>query len=262
MKSFNNYYQFIEWSLMKMTESKSAKAYCRHCKQKTNHISVKEPYKKKSNFEDDIHWYEYYYVAKCMGCDTIAFIKEYSDEEMWEKDPFTGEQKYSVEITIYPEQPKIDESIMGTANLQLSPKEFEKIPQDILSLYTQVIHIYNLKYYLLCAFGLRTLIEAVCKEVGVNSGILREEDKLFRYKQDGCTEIRSQSLEGKIYGLYEGDYILWKHALILQKVRDVGNSAAHEIKPPSMTTVKESIKIIEKVLEDIYDLDKYQRIFT
>ncbi|MCP3793067.1 DUF4145 domain-containing protein [Paenibacillus sp. CH40] len=248
-----------------MTETRTAKAYCSHCKVETNHISIQNPYKRQTEYGDEIQWEEFYYVARCMGCDTIAFIREYGDEDMWNESPYIdGERDYYTTITVYPEKPKEDptlkDPILVIPALQLSPKEFEKLPEDILELYNQIIHVYNLKYYLLCAFGLRTLIEAICKEVGVTDGTLFDENKQAILKKDGLTKCKSQSLEGKIYGLYENDYILWRHALILQKVRDVGNSAAHEIKTPTKKTVKDSIGIIEKVLEDIYDLDKYQII--
>lgn len=240
-----------------MASVKSAKAYCRTCKGDRNHISIAESYEKSSGIDDDIQWSESYYIAKCMGCDTIAFINDYGDEEMWEYDAL-DEREYYRKITVYPEKPSSDDSTTIIPVLQINPKDFEKLPEDILELYNQIIHVYNLKFYLLCAFGLRTLIEAVCKEVGVSDGVLLDDNKVAKLQKDGVTECKSSSLEGKIYGLYQNDHILWRHALILQKVRDVGNSAAHEIKTPTRKTVKDSIGIIEKVLEDIYDLDKYQ----
>lgn len=243
--------------VVKMKAAKSAKAYCSYCKGDRNHISICNPYEERSGIDDDIQWSECYYISKCMGCDTIAFIKEYGDEDMWEYNAF-DEREFYKQITVYPEKPKSDDSFSIIPVLQLNPKDFEKLPEGILELYNQIIHVYNLKYYLLCAFGLRTLIEAICKEVGIIEGTLFDDNKGAKIQKDGVTECKSQSLEGKIYGLYQNDYILWKHALILQKVRDVGNSAAHEIKTPTRKTVKDSISIIEKVLEDIYDLDKYQ----
>lgn len=243
--------------VIELATAKSAKAYCRNCKGERNHISISEPYQTRAGIDDDTQWSESYYIAKCMGCDTIAFIKEYGDEDMWEYDAF-DEREYFTEITVYPEKPQSDDSASNIPVLQINPKDFEKLPEDILNLYNQIIHVYNLKYYLLCAFGLRTIIEAVCKEIGVVDGVLLDDNKVAKLQKDGVTECISTSLEGKIYGLYQNDYILWRHALILQKVRDVGNSAAHEIKTPTRKTVKDSIGILEKVLEDIYDLDKYQ----
>jgi hypothetical protein len=240
-----------------MGETIIAKVYCSYCNGVRNHTSVIEPYKRKSGIDEDTQWAESYYIAQCMGCDTVAFIKEYGDEDMWEENHL-GEREYCTEVTVYPEKPKTEDSILTFPTLQLNAKDFEKLPEDILELYNQIIYVYNLKYYLLCAFGLRTLIEAICKQVGVTDGTLFDDNKVPRLQKDRMTGCRSQSLEGRIYGLYQKDYILWKHALILQKVRDVGNSAAHEIKTPTKKTVKDSIGIIEKVLEDIYDLDKYQ----
>ncbi|MFD5020855.1 DUF4145 domain-containing protein [Paenibacillus sp. NPDC058367] len=240
-----------------MGDKKHAKVYCKSCQGERNHESIAEPYERRSTHGDDIQWRESYYIAKCMGCETVAFIKQYGDEDMWEENEF-GERDYITEYTVYPEKPESGSSLYGSLNL-LSPKEFEEIPDDLLELYDQIIQVYNLKFHLLASFGLRTLIEAICKEVGVLGGTLFDkENKVAKVKNDGITVCSSNSLEGKIYGLYEGEYILWKHALILQKVRDVGNTAAHEIKTPSRKTVKDSISIVEKVLEDIYDLDKYK----
>lgn len=244
---------------VKLMGVQQAKVYCRNCKGERNHISVAEPYERRSTIHDDIQWQESYFIAKCMGCDTIAFVKEYGDEDTWEENEY-GEREYISLYNVYPEKPSTDEINISYPQLQMSPKDFEKIPEDILELYNQIIHVYNLKYYILCAFGLRTIVEAICKEVGVTGGTLFDDNKVAKLQRDGITPCNSTSLEGKIFGLYENDFILWKHALILQKVRDVGNSAAHEILTPSRKTVKDSIGIIEKVLEDIYDLDKYQII--
>ncbi len=97
------------------------------------------------------------------------------------------------------------------------------------------------------------MIEAICRELIITNGNLyinKGEMKLNKDRQ----AINSKSLEGKIYGLYEQGYIVWEQVKVLQTIRELGNSAVHEIREPERSDLKVSIIIIENVLELIYEI--------
>ncbi|MEK4499917.1 DUF4145 domain-containing protein [Bacillus sp. FSL R12-0069] len=131
--------------------------------------------------------------------------------------------------------------------------EFSNVPPKLEGLYRQVVDVYNYDYLLLCSAGVRTLIEAICRELLIYKGKLYNETGQVRLNNKQ-KEIESSSLEGKIYGLYEKGYIVWEQVKVLQTIREIGNTAVHEIKEPQRCDLKSSIIIIEKVLDLIYEV--------
>ena len=57
----------------------------------------------------------------------------------------------------------------------LSTKYFQKISPKLRSIYKEVIASFNSSHKILCAMGLRALIEGVCADVGINNGTLEIE---------------------------------------------------------------------------------------
>ncbi|MGE6259207.1 DUF4145 domain-containing protein [Heyndrickxia sporothermodurans] len=80
------------------------------------------------------------------------------------------------------------------------------------------------------------------------------EDKNVKKLSKKNLHILTNSLEGKIFGLYEQGFIIWEQTVILQKIRDIGNAAVHEIKEPKLSEFFSAIKIIEDVLNNVYEL--------
>jgi hypothetical protein len=88
--------------------------------------------------------------------------------------------------------------------------------------------------------------------------LIRDIKKGYIYEKDGTKkiiknneEIYTGNLSGKIFGLYEHGHIVFSHALILQKIKGIGNDALHNIIEPNSETLKKTIHIVETVL-DIY----------
>ncbi|PAK32428.1 DUF4145 domain-containing protein, partial [Peribacillus simplex] len=90
-----------------------------------------------------------------------------------------------------------------------------------------------------------------CLDVGIKQGYLYDEAIKIRVNKND-EPIISKALEGKINGLYNENMIIWDQAKILQKIRDIGNAAVHEIKQPSIPVFKSAIQIIEQVLNNVY----------
>ncbi|MED0717445.1 DUF4145 domain-containing protein [Aeribacillus composti] len=239
-----------------MTEKKlKQKVYCSDCKRKTNHQIILT-HEEHSTDEHDIAWHAYYHIVRCMGCDRIAFVEQYGDEDQWDFNAF-GEMEWYDTFTVYPEEPKEDLEEKIKRKFQLSPKSFKNMPNNLYTLYTQIIDSYNMQHNILCAAGLRTLIEGICLELGVESGCLYEKDGTKKKNKKG-EEIKTNNLEGKIFGLYEKSYIIFDQALILQKVRLIGNNAVHVIIEPESRTLKQIINIIENVIYNIYELKNHE----
>lgn len=228
----------------------SEKVYCQKCKGRTNHKIIA----KHSEFArpyDDFHWHEYYYIVQCLGCEEKAFVKQYGDEDGW--DYVDGEREWIDTFTVYPEEPIADESDSWYENYKIPVKRMTNTPENIYSLYKQIVESFNNQHFVLCTSGLRTIIEGICSHLDIKKGYLYDSDGEKLADEDGV-ERKKDSLGGRIFGLFEKGYILFPQALILQKVKIIGNSAVHDIIVPEFEVIKDIIHIIERVLYDIFEL--------
>lgn len=229
--------------------------YCDGCKGKRNHKIIFTYEENAHYFDQDFQWHAQYHIVKCAGCDKVAFVKQYGDEDTWE---YVGEERVWVDIfTVYPEEPKeeISKGIWWEGH-KLEVKTFNYAPITLINLYEQIIESYNNKHFILCTSGLRTLIEGICSQQGIKKGFIYDEEKNKLPNKDGVI-AKSESLGGRIFGLYENDYITFLQAQILQKVKVIGNSAIHDIVVPKAVTIKEIIRILERIMDDVYELENH-----
>lgn len=228
------------------------KLYCYNCKRKTNHCYLQ---KEEERDIEDFFWSQTFYITKCLGCDNIAFLKEYSDESMKEYNPQNNQYEQYADRTVYPEEPL---SLPDKRESDMEIRDFTSVPELIDMLYSQVVASFNLRHYLLCAIGLRMILEAICKELELTEGNLYDlHSGARRINSDGASISRA-TLEGKINSLYETGVIVWKQTLILHQIRDLGNATAHELEVPKRSTIRSGIEVIENVLHHIFELDKIQ----
>lgn len=219
----------------------SEKVYCHSCKQPTNHKSLHN-HKEGSGIDDEYQWKMSYFIAECLGCNHITFVTKYSDEDCinYLDD---GSMEWYSEFRVYPEEPKKEESINHNF-FNITPKEFLNVPDFIVNLYDQVVAVTNLNYLLLCASGLRTLIEAIYKEINKSEEV----------------SPKKLSLEGKINELIEKGHITKTQADVLHQIRKLGNSAVHEITIPKRRVIRMAIEIIEHVIINIFEYKNYKLI--
>jgi hypothetical protein len=222
------------------------KVYCTNCRGKRNH-NILSTYDGTDRSVDFQHQ-DLFHVVSCAGCERIAFVNQYGDEEQWDVDE-SGERYWYDTFNVYPEEPPKQELNI----YELRGKHFINVPESIKSLYDQIIHVHNQGFLLLSTVGIRTLIEAICLDVGIKEGSLFEDKDNIKVNKKG-ENIVSTSLEGKIYGLYEQGMIIWEQTLILQKIRDIGNAAVHEIRTPKIKVFMSAVGIIEQLLTNVYDL--------
>jgi hypothetical protein len=227
-------------------EQLKEKVYCKTCKGKRIH-NILSTYDGTDRMADIQHK-DLFHVVSCAGCETIAFVNQYGDEDMWDTD-VSGHRYWYDKFWVYPEEPPLQE----VKFYELSSKQFINVPESIKSLYEQIIHVHNQGFLLLSTVGIRTLIEAICLDVGIKEGNLFEDKDNIKVSKKGENTV-STSLEGKIYGLYQQGMIIWEQTLILQKIRDIGNAAVHEIRTPKINVFMSAVGIIEQVLTNVYDL--------
>lgn len=217
------------------------KVYCRSCNKNTNH-NILHSHREIMNDYDLPEFIIDHSIIQCAGCDTFTyadiFSGDYVDEEI-EKHGYD----YEKQVELYPEKPKVKDGISPKFDIQY----FMNGPKNISSVYVELISSYNKGHNILCALGLRTLIEAVCNELNITKG--------YKYDADGnplSSEGKKESKEGQINGLFENQHINWYQTLILQRIREIGNAAAHELITPTSEELHSAIRIVESLIENIY----------
>ena len=128
------------------------------------------------------------------------------------------------------------------------------MPKILYDLYHQIIDSYNMRHNVLCASGLRTLIEGVCKELKVKKGHVYKEDGTIEIEEKTGKEMYNSTLPARIFGLYEKGYIIFPQALILNKIKEIGNKAVHSMVSPETMDLREVIQVMEQILYVIYEL--------
>lgn len=114
----------------------------------------------------------------------------------------------------------------------LAPKPYTKLTPKLAALYSEAITCYNREALILCAAGLRALLEGICQD----------------------KKIKGRNLKVKIEGLKT---LLPNKNIIrnLHHFRFMGNEAVHELAAPKRTELALAISVIEDLLNFIYELD-------
>ena len=208
---------------MAQTDVRTRRIFCNKCGNLTRHVlRAKYHHKFDSSEYEEMHIdfaYGDWEVWQCQGCDEVVFLESWYLE---------GDEEASE--TFYPER----------ATKLIKEKSFKKIPSKLNAIYAEVIKSFNSGCYILCAGGLRALLEGICLDKGIESGPTTKNKS-------------STTLEGKINGLKE--IIPTNIADNLHGFRFLGNKALHELETPSAKDIALAIEVIEDVLNVIYELD-------
>jgi hypothetical protein len=174
-------------------------------------------------FYDAVVTSQYWQLLKCFSCYKPILRESWHHELLDDPTSITSE-RYKI---VYPFQ-----------NIQQKPlPAFSHLPKSIENLYTESIYAYNNNCHFLCAMGLRTLIESVCKDqkISANANV-------------------STDLEGKIGGLFELGKISDEQKSVLHELRSIGNEATHDFVSPALSTLDASFNVIDLLLRNIYEL--------
>ncbi|MGX4764755.1 hypothetical protein ACWH4V_02875 [Bacillus mojavensis] len=236
--------------------------YCSRCKNETKHLIIMT-HETGSFYEDEpeFNWHSKHHIVECAGCQNISFVHQYGDEDSWEFE--RGEMVWKDEFIVYPEKPfedteeyRIEQEFKKRNWLKI--KAYSYVPSALYNLYKQIIQAYNENLNILCASGLRILLEGICNDLGITKGYIYDEKKQ-KIIRDGDRDPRKrESLEGKFFGLFDDGYISFNEALILQKILYVGNGAIHQIFEPDKPVLKHIIIIVEGILVNTYELEHHE----
>lgn len=221
-----------------MTENLRIKALCRSCEKETNHkINYVEEETGEVPFEhhpEDMYWWNNkYQIIECLGCNKKSFRIENVNSE----DHDFNEQ--FVNVNLYPE---IDLNNLRT-------KYYFTAPVPISKIYFETIKAYNCDLDILCAAGLRALVEGICKAQSIKKGNISYTTKTGETKTK-----ESDSLGGKINGLAEKGFLSANNSKALHGHKFLGNAALHSLEVPTKKELKLSIEIIENILDDLYEI--------
>lgn len=207
------------------------KELCSECKRPTNHTILQtesEIYNDGACDENGTYlnpsWSIEWQIIKCDGCSNLCARRKIDSEDSI--DHITGEYYYTSEI--YPKP-----------NFYLLPiKTFLSVPSELQSIYRESIDAYNSSLLILCAAGLRAVIDGIYSNIEINPHYVEGKNKNF---------------EQKINELCEHKIITPGMAEALHGVRYLGNKSLHNLKKPSDEDIRTTISIIENVLTLVFD---------
>jgi hypothetical protein len=163
-----------------------------------------------ADFRDD------YQIVKCLGCDTVSYrsFKYFSEYRDIENDG-TREERFP-------------------ASKRRGEKTFKYLPSILTQIYKETVTTYNSGGFILCAAGIRAILEGICKDKGIIKG----------------------SLSKKIGNMHEKGFVGQQHEHILHKLRFLGNDALHELQAPTRNEIDAALDIIEHIIETVYEIER------
>lgn len=206
-------------------EGEIIKTHCISCKVHTNQL-VRAKYKPKEQADYELYENNEYCVTECLGCNNISFIHQKWDNDKESLDE-NGEPLKVASIFMEDERWFEDYEF-------LNEQDMDALPATIYNLYEELMEAMQHQSSLLAGVGLRMLIEAVCIQ----------------------QKIPGRKLNLKIKNLLERGFISKKEFEVLDKLREIGNVSAHQIKGPSDSLLEAALFAINHLLRSIYVVHK------
>lgn len=191
--------------------------YCHKCGDSKNH-SVLAKKEIRSHPDEHYDWGENHYLAQCLGCNAITYAAESYTEDDWDPETSTLNSSWKT----YPK---------GAGERSAFDGESE-LPPKVRLIYNEVVSAINAQLPVLTGIGLRTLIEAICKD----------------------RDIKGKNLEERIDGLATAGVLATSQAAFLHGHRFLGNAAAHEVTAAQPEEISAALDIAENLLRTIYVL--------
>jgi hypothetical protein len=206
---------------MKKSEAKVEKHFCNACQRTTRHVQRAAHHNRFDDPESDMWAWRTWALWECLGCEEVMATVCWTNSE--DIDPRTGEPERS--ISFYPSR----------SSHQAIKKHYENIPDRLESIYAEVVDAFNGGSHVLCAAGLRALLEGIC----VN--------------KEPSVAGRKTSLPQKIDVLKSS--VSPTLVQNLHSFRFLGDKALHELEPPQQKELALAIEVMEDVLNVVYELD-------
>ena len=206
------------------TSNYNTRVYCNRCGRETNHVCKGEHRHEYTELDGPggrpTGWWHrnIYRLLICAGCETATLEESYTDVSHY--DPEQDDDFY-YQISYSPQRKHGSQRV----------KRFRQLPKKLDQIYSEAVQAYNATLHVLCAVGLRALIEGICTDKGIKGRNLQE---------------RIDALEG----------LLPKNIVEnLHNFRFMGNEAVHELTAPGDTELRLAIEVCEDLLNYLYDLD-------
>jgi len=212
---------------MKDPEDQVEKYFCNACQRTTRHVQRAVHEKTYEDPQSDQWAHCTWALWECLGCEQVMATRSWVSEDI---DPRTGELLPSV--SFHPPR----------SSHLAKKKHYQSIPHQLDSIYSEVIQTFNIGAHILCAAGLRALLEAICvdREPSLAGPKIRLPQKIDALKSSVPEKI-VQNLHG---------------------FRFLGDKALHELEPPKPKELALAMEVIEDVLNVVYELDyKSGRLF-
>lgn len=218
---------FVTWMFIQAM-SQVLKSHCNSCRQETNqnvlfeHVVIDEQPGIEHIFKDK------YMVIQCLGCEAVSYLTE----DKYTSAPQLPEEDWMVNLTSYPK------SIYDNSDFTIFDYEkYDQFPNVVRDLYMEIESALKSESLILAALGLRTLVEAICIEQG----------------------MEGYSLADKIKSMESRGLISRNERPILDKLRKLGNASAHEIKKFSTEQLSYALDIVNHVLTGVYLLPRINK---
>lgn len=200
------------------------KIYCFFCKRYTNHHFHAE-FKPTPKTDEDtgVTNFEEYSIIQCLGCDSIRFLNS-----SWTSEGREDNEIVKLELT-YPEDPD-----RFSYYVFLDEDDQSELPSMIYYLYEELMSCFRADAETLAGVGMRLMIEAVC----INQ------------------KIEGRNLKDKISKLFEKGVISRNDFEVLDRLREIGNVSAHQIKSPSSSDLEAALEATNHLLRTVYIANK------
>lgn len=234
--------QKLEW----INEQKKSSAelppnkriYCNKCKNDTKHIAKYHScdYRLVSLGESVFLLTIGNQFWMCAGCENFTFERyDIMETFRFHQDEFEENDEEDDEIDsleeLFPNPDITSVYFPKRTKNDFVAKNFNQLPASLKYIYEETIAAFNNEILILCAVGIRALVEGICSD----------------------QEIIGGNLEKKIDGLAS---IIPKNIVTnLHELRFMGNQAAHELNAPQKEELQLAIQICEDLLNYLYELD-------
>ncbi len=190
---------------------------CKRCETYTNHKILEKTNEIEMESSNDTTEYECFNIIRCLGCDEISFLKLAWDSDIQNDDDILHYNYPEDRFYLYEDE-------------FLSEDDFSYVPNFVSQIYFEVIEAYISDSMILSGIGLRMIVEAVC----LNKKII------------------GKNLKEKISNLFEDGYISKNDLEIIDKLREIGNISAHQIKSHSITVIGSALEAVNHLIRSIY----------
>lgn len=200
--------------------SSEKRIFCNNCRTFTNHKlvashQIREPAQEYGTASWDGYLFLFW---MCAGCEWGSLEELLTDVERVDAQG----NKYFYHLDFYPERRESNRFI----------RVFAEIPPRLDKIYRESIEAFNSNLHILCAIGLRGLLEGICDD----------------------QKIAGANIYQKINGLSKLG--LGKNLIdSLHSFRFIGNEAIHELTTPDKDDLGLALDVIEDLLNFLYELD-------